>query len=249
MNEKHVAEKFNAPTTQCTIFWPVLIKDFVRVGFGASIGMFCPLRAYFARAGCKLVVSKSTASHWKGINFAPFWNEELPDTTFHARWTHQGGDCGEMWMRTHRVKCQMPRGFISEHKWHAFQRTSHYNGQYFRFWYDWSNLYLQSFGPRISAYRLPYNHSYAAFHVRKGDKLLEIKQHKRQTFAKIGKIENYLTILSQNMPHITDIFIATDDSDTVEHAAKAFRGRYNITWSADAARFPGGHPDTHGRPN
>jgi len=246
VNKKHMAKVFKAcpaPTTQCTILWPVSINNFVRIGFGASIGFFCPAQAYFATIGCKFAVAKGFASHWKGTGFAPFWNEELPDAVFHTRW-NQGGDCGGMyWMRHFKpmvVKCEMPPAFISTPKYDAFLRSPQYNGQLFD---GWSNLYLQSFGPRLSAYRLPYNHSFAAFHVRKGDKEIEIRDGGNENmFQKSGSVEGLLAILNQYWPHITSVFIATDDSNTVEQAAKAVHDKYNITWSANAARYPGGSP-------
>jgi len=138
------------------------------------------------------------------------------------------------------VKCEMPPAFISDPKYEAFLRSPQYNGQLFA---GWGRLYLQSFGPRLSAYRLPYKHPYVAFHVRKGDKEIEIRDGGNQDmFQKSGSVEGLLAILSQYWPHITSVFIATDDSNTVEHAAKAVQGKYNITWSANATRYPGGSP-------
>jgi len=238
MNEKQLAvEARNAPTNQCMIFWPISINDFVRLGFGASIAFFAPLRAYIATIGCKFVVGKSFASHWKGTGFASFWHEELPDTKFQARWD-QGGSCGGMFWMNHfkpkLVKCKMPPGFISDQKMSAFLRSPQFNG--------WYSQYLQSFGPRIAAYRLPYNHAYAALHVRRGDKKSEIPAGREHMFQESRDLESVLAILSQYWPHITSVFIATDDSNTVEQAARAVRGKYNITWSMNAARYPGGSP-------
>merc|ERR1712008_495075 len=87
-------------------------------------------------------------------------------------------------------------------------------------------------------------HSYAAFHLRKGDKVEEVRAvgWDLNMFHKSGDLNVLLAILHQYWPHMTDIFIATDDSNTVEQAAKALHGRYNITWSANAARYPGGSP-------
>jgi hypothetical protein len=208
------------------------------------MGFFGPQRAYQADVGCKFAVSSSFASRWTGTGFAPFWWDELSDTEFQARWT-DAGDCGGMnWMvhfKPTLVKCEMPPGFMSDPKKEAWMRTPAFNGQLFA---GWGALYLQSFGPRLSAYRLPYNHSYAAFHVRKGDKLREIQDFHQSNamFQKSGEINNLLAILNQHWPHMTSIFIATDDSNTVEQAAKTLQGKYNITWSANAARFPGGAP-------
>jgi len=241
-NEKYLAETFRAcpaPTTQCTILWPVSINDFVRLGFGASIGGFGPLRTYVAAIGCKFAVGRSFASHWNSTGFAPFWNEELPDTDFHARWTN-GGTCGGLHeMNRYRLhaKCEMPPGFISASKYRAFQRSPHCYVFFFV-----GRLYLQIFGPRISGYRLPYNHSYAAFHVRKGDKVKEIHAGEEDMFQRAGDINNLLATLNQYWPHMTRIFVATDDSNTILQASKTLHDQYNITWSANAARFPGGNP-------
>jgi len=98
------------------------------------------------------------------------------------------------------------------------------------------------FGPRISGYRLPYNHTYAAFHVRKGDKVKEIHAGEEDMFQRAGDITNLLATLNQYWPHMTRIFVATDDSNTILQASKTLHDQYNITWSANAARFPGGNP-------
>jgi len=141
------------------------------------------------------------------------------------------------------VKCEMPPAFISDSSYEAYLRTPQYNGQLFK---GWPNLYLQSFGPRLSAYRVPYNHSYAAFHVRTGDKMKDILFEQSQTnlnsFQQSGNVEGLLAILNQYWPHISSVFIATDDSNAVEQASKAVQGKYNLTWSANAARYPGGTP-------
>jgi len=129
-NEQYPAETFRAcpaPKTQCTNLLLVSINDFVRLGFGASIGGFGPLRTYIAAIGCKFAVGRSFASHWNSTGFAPFWNEELPDTEFHARWTN-GDTCGGLHeMNRYRLhaKCEMPPGFISASKYRAFQRSPH----------------------------------------------------------------------------------------------------------------------------
>lgn len=245
INAKHVAEKFKAcpAPTECTLLWPVSINDFVRIGFGASIGWFSPVRAYYAVTGCKIAVGTGFASHWKGTGFAPFWNEEIPDSTFQARWK-QGADCGGMYWTTHfkptLIKCEMPKGFVSDAKLEAFLKTPQYNGRLFDGWYS---LYLQSFGPRLAAYRLPFDHTFAAFHVRKGDKQEEIRTGGNQgMFEKSGNVQSLLAVMNKYWPHITSVFIATDDSNTVKEAANAVKGKYNITWSANAARYPGGSP-------
>ena len=75
------------------------------------------------------------------------------------------------WLFNSAVKCEMPPTFISGTTFSMFMLTPQYNAQLFA---GWSSLYLQSFGPRLSTFGLPYNHSYAALHVRRGDKLKEV---------------------------------------------------------------------------
>jgi len=61
-------------------------------------------------------------------------------------------------------------------------------------------------------------------------------------FQRAGDINNLLATLNQYWPHMTRIFVATDDSNTILQASKTLHDQYNITWSANAARFPGGNP-------
>lgn len=198
------------------IFWPVTITDVVHADLGASMGFIQSLRAYMAAAGCLLVVSEAFSIDWTKARWASFWDIQMVDSLFQARW-RLASDCGIGWARNfgpHALRCDMPPGYLSDAKLDAFLRTPQYNGQLFNGWYE---LWLQTFGPRLISYRQPYNHTYVGIHVRQRYEVAEL-----------------YSVVKHFWPQTSDLFIATDDKSIFQEAVQqANETELNVPLAAD----------------
>jgi len=189
-------------TAPCIVLWSLHARDFVRKGFGATMGMFETLRAYSAFNGCNWAVSHEFAKDWTAWRLGPFWTSTVPNNQWQARVTAAPG-CGNLdvsfWSPPLPVKCENGPGLTTQGK-DAFLRSPAYNGpgppkSVFKGAYD---LYLETFGPRLQAYRTPFPEAYAAIHIRHGDKIKES--------SKLLEISSAVAILKKYWPHMKKVF-------------------------------------------
>eukprot|EP00419_Tripos_fusus_P065604 CAMPEP_0172930906 /NCGR_PEP_ID=MMETSP1075-20121228/219227_1 /TAXON_ID=2916 /ORGANISM="Ceratium fusus, Strain PA161109" /LENGTH=479 /DNA_ID=CAMNT_0013792219 /DNA_START=24 /DNA_END=1460 /DNA_ORIENTATION=- len=157
----------------CIVLWSLHVRDFVRKGFGATMGLFEPFRAYSTYSACTWAVSKEFAKDWTTWKLGPFWDLVVPNDQWQARFA-AASTCGDLkvsfWSPPPPLKCE--NSLLSVQGQGAFVTSPAYNGPgpptgVFNGAYD---IYTQTFGPRLQAYRTPFTEAYAAIHIRHGDK-------------------------------------------------------------------------------
>jgi len=96
---------------------------------------------------------------------------------------------------------------------------------------------LQVFGPVLAQYTSPFQHTYAAVHVRHGDKVVDLA---------IFGLRKHVRVLRKVWPRIQRIFVTSDDSTVIKAASEALRhgNGENVTvrWTAGETRWSGGVP-------
>jgi len=224
----------------CVVLWQIHARDWVRKGFGATMGMFQNLRAYSTYIGCTWAVSEEFVQDWATWKLGPFWALTLPNDQFHARYA-AASVCGDVftsfWCPPQPVKCE--NAPLSGDGEQTFLRSPAYNGPgpptgVFKGGYD---IYTQTFGPRLQAYRTPFNETYAAIHIRHGDKIHEV--------PRLFQLESALGILKTYWPDVKKVFLASDDAQVIDDAKKGLGKNYTVRTTADEERWIGGTPEVN----
>mmetsp|Transcript_81265 Transcript_81265/g.161253 ORF Transcript_81265/g.161253 Transcript_81265/m.161253 type:complete len:595 (+) Transcript_81265:35-1819(+) len=228
------------PKKSCRVLWSKGIKDFVRYGFGSALTFFQPFRAYLAFTGCSLVVSEHLAKEWAQNGLAPFWNVESPM----QEWMQEqpkAPTCPISFLKhwgPEAVRCEARRGAVSDEHRLAFWRSTYYNKSPFQ---GYTDLLLQTLGPRLSLAKQPFQARYAAFHVRRGDLIPAMyKQGKGHRLDGIT-VPLFTAILRARWPELNRIFVATDDEHQVAMAAKMGQENLIFNWTQER-RWHGGAP-------
>jgi len=204
------------PKVKCEVLWHLTVKDFFRLGFGAAMSEFEPLRAYVEYSGCKLVVSESLAADWQTWALGPFWSAALSEQKWQARW-NAAPKCGFIFVGTH-VKCKGPFGFLTQAGWTRFVKGPAFNGPgpptgVFRAAYD---LGLQTFGPRLSQYRTPFRGRFAAIYV--------TDEHGMSASRNVDLVRSW-------WPHLDRIFVATSNMAVVSDVRSSIGAGIELAWT------------------
>lgn len=218
----------------CTILWNRTLNDMVRLGFGSAIAYTVGAVNYGELAGCDNAVSQSFMRDWTSWGMGPFWSKVLHDDEFNSRWKISGR-CDfvpkvdavlgvPLYMRCHGK---------TSLAYEDFKTRSPFKCRL----YDEFELFLhqmvQVFGPVLYRYAPAFEHSYAALHVRHGDKIMEDRPiyGLREHFRGVHKL----------WPSMHRMFVTSDDAKVI-HAARQENVDATVRWTADEKRWSGGAP-------
>mmetsp|Transcript_91063 Transcript_91063/g.175304 ORF Transcript_91063/g.175304 Transcript_91063/m.175304 type:complete len:529 (-) Transcript_91063:243-1829(-) len=223
----------------CIVLWSMHARDFVRKGFGATMGLFETLRAYSTYSGCTWAVSEAFAKDWTKWKLGLFWASVVPNDQWQARFA-AASICGNLnvsfWSPLLPLKCENnPPSAKGEG---AFVRSPACNGPgpptgVFKGAYD---LYTQTLGPRLQAYHTPFTETYAAIHIRHGDKIYES--------PKWLQLESTVTILKQYWPHVKNVFLASGGAQVISDAKMVLGSHYTIATTSEM-RWISGTPEAN----
>jgi len=218
----------------CTLLWNKTLPDMVRIGFGSSVAWSVILVSYAGLAGCDVAVDKSFQQAWVAWGVGQFWSHVLPDDEFSRRWSkapycgfvHNGDKTG--------LRCEGPQTVVLEtmSETNPFPCSLSSNFDIFL-----AGL-LQIFGPVLLQYIPPFPYTYAALHVRHGDKVIE-------NMAIYGLAE-HMDGLRKVWLDPKRVFVTSDDSKVIAAAKEQLRSEHGkkvtLKWTTGEQRWAGGVP-------
>jgi len=227
------------PKAPCTILWKRTLADMVKRGFGAALAFTVPVAVYGELAGCDNVVAESYQRDWMAWGMGPFWSKVLPDTEFNRHWaaaTRCAFDLAHdnVLGPPSIMRCQGPTGMV-----HAMFKQSRPFDCGMRNEFElFLNQLMQVFGPFLVQYAPPFRHTYAALHVRHGEKVMENRP--------IYGLREHIGGLKALWPTIQRIFVTSDDAKIIKATSDSLgHGNANnitVRWTSGEKRWSGGAP-------
>jgi len=220
----------------CTVLWNMTLSDMVRIGFGSTMAWSAIAVTYAGLAGCDVAVDKSFHQAWVAWGVGQFWTHVLPNDEFSRRWSN-GRYCqfaDKFSAHQTAVRCEGPHAVVLKTMYDANPFPCSLSSNFDLF----LDGLLQIFGPVLVQYQPPFPDTYAAMHVRHGDKSME----QTTTFG-LGKHFDGLRKVWRSAKRI---FVASDDSKVITAAKERLRSKQgqkvSLRWTTGEQRWAGGVP-------